>query len=249
MSWLSQAGKAVGKGIRDIGREAERVIPRVAPVASWLPGANAVLGVATGVARVAGALGGNRRPLPSRSSNMSMQFGSNEPPMPVLRSTLPVGPAPSMPSGGGMQLAGAIVGPLGQTARGIAGGMIGDWLGRTFGPGGTTTGTAAGGCGCKSGSNGRDACTGQRTTSLPAPKATLFGGCCPPGRTLRRMPLGRDICIKSPKLNVFNPRALARADARVTGFARRAAPILKDLGFTVTSTRKKAIHTKSRKRR
>lgn len=249
MSWLSQAGKAVGKGISDIGREAQRTIKKVAPVASFLPGANAVLGIASGVAGVAGALT-PRKQIPSRSGDMSIQRYAPQgpPPMPVLTSSLPVGQGPNIPAGGGMQLAGSIVGPLGQVAKGIAGGAIGDWLGRTFGPG-TGVATTGSGCGCKGGSNGRDACTGQRTSSMPAPNATLFGGCCPPGRTLRRIGMGRDICIKTPKMNVFNPKALARADSRVTGFARRAAPILKDLGFTVTSTRKKAIAGKRRKRR
>lgn len=108
-------------------------------------------------------------------------------------------------------------------------------------------GGSAGGCGCN-GSSGRDPCTGQRTSSQPAPLATFFGGCCPPGRVLRRINNGRDICMKRPTMNVFNPRALARADKRLTGFARRGSAILKDLGFQVSRHRHVKIGKKRRRR-
>jgi hypothetical protein len=55
----------------------------------------------------------------------------------------------------------------------------------------------------------------QRT---PAPRATLIGGECPPGRVLRRTRLGRDICAKKPRMNVCNRPALSRASRRVKGF-------------------------------
>lgn len=89
------------------------------------------------------------------------------------------------------------------------------------------------------------------TTSTPgngkAPLATFFGGQCPPGRVLRRKGMARDVCIKKPRMNVFNPRALARADRRVTSFARRSKAILQDLGYKVSS-RKKSVGPKKRKR-
>lgn len=107
----------------------------------------------------------------------------------------------------------------------------------------------AGGCGCSG--SGRDPCTHNRLSSRnnPAPKATLFGGCCPPGRVLRRLPMGRDICIKQPRMNPFNPHALARADRRITTFARRAAPMLHDMGYTVSRSRHVKIKTTGRKKR
>lgn len=81
----------------------------------------------------------------------------------------------------------------------------------------------------------------------PAPKATFFGGECPPGRKLRRIAMGRDVCIKTPRMNPFNPRALARADRRVTAFARRSKAILQDLGYHV-APRKKSLAKKKRRR-
>lgn len=106
-----------------------------------------------------------------------------------------------------------------------------------------------GGCGCN-GSSGRDSCTGQRLSSARAPEATFFGGCCPPGRVLRRQPWARDICIKRPKMNPFNPSALARADRRITQFSRRSSAILRGMGFTVTRTRKiSGVQTGGPKRR
>lgn len=121
-------------------------------------------------------------------------------------------------------------------------------LGFTAGAG-TALVPSGGGCGCHG--SGRDPCTHNRLSSRnnPAPKATLFGGCCPPGRVLRRLPMGRDICIKQPRMNPFNPHALARADRRITTFARRAGPILHDMGYTVSRTRHVAVKTTRKRRR
>lgn len=149
-------------------------------------------------------------------------------------------PSVPMPGAGTNSLTLPGVGTLTKigTGVGIAGGIAG------LIPGATSA------CGCN-GSNGRDPCTHQKMSAQRAPEASFFGGCCPPGRVLRRRPWARDICAKKSKMNVFNPQALARADRRVTGFARRAAPILRDLGFQVsTSTRKpKGLKVGKRRRR
>lgn len=137
----------------------------------------------------------------------------------------------------------ALAGGLGGLV-GKLGGAVGTAVGRVGVPGliGTAVGTAlspSSGCGCN-GSSGRDPCTGQKLSSQKAPDATFFGGCCPPGRVLRRQPWARDICIKKPKMNPFNPAALARADRRITQFSRRSTAILRGMGFSVTRTRKVA---------
>lgn len=132
---------------------------------------------------------------------------------------------------------------------GAAGGIIGDAVRggiQRLLPGGTN-GASGGGCGC--GSSDRDPCTRQKLSAQRAPEATFFGGCCPPGRVLRRRPWARDICAKKATMNVFNPRALARADRRLTGFVRRAAPILRDMGFNVETRRKPKAGLIKRKRR
>lgn len=51
-----------------------------------------------------------------------------------------------------------------------------------------------------------------------APKAGLISGACPPGRVVRHVSLGRDICIKKPRMNPLNPKALNRAVRRLAGF-------------------------------
>lgn len=142
--------------------------------------------------------------------------------------------APSLPVPAGIPgaIAGGILGGLGTT--------IGQYL-----PGMTPTGS----CNCGNGRNGRDPCTHQRTSAQKAPLASFFGGCCPPGRVLRRKPMARDVCIRKPKMNPFNPRALARADHRVTAFARRAAPMLRELGFQVATGHRKPKGLKKRRRR
>lgn len=156
-------------------------------------------------------------------------------------------PAPQMPPGalvpGGMMpggFGGVVGGIIGGIGSGVGSGIINRLTGGSNG--------SSSGCNC--GSSGRDSCTRQKLSSQPAPLATFFGGCCPPGRTLRRINNGRDICIKTPKMNVFNPSALRRADQRITGFARRAAPILKDMGYTVGKTRSVKLKVgKGRRRR
>lgn len=126
-----------------------------------------------------------------------------------------------------------------QVIGGIAGGVGGALVGQL---------TGKSGCGCN-GRNGRDPCTGQVMSAQKAPLATLFGGCCPPGRVLRRISMGRDICIRKPRMNPFNPRALARADRRITQFTRRSAAILRDMGFQVSKRKPIALKGKARGRR
>jgi len=88
---------------------------------------------------------------------------------------------------------------------------------------------------------------GAPTLSSPT-TTSLFSNACPPGKVLRIKPgLARNICIKKPRMNVFNPRALARADRRVTSFARRSKAILQDMGFHV-SPRHKSLAKKKRRR-
>lgn len=148
-------------------------------------------------------------------------------------------PTPFLPAAvGGMipRIGGAIntaagIGGLIQGARGLIGG-------------GTQQ---SGGCGC--GGSHRDPCTQQKYSSQGAPLATFFGGCCPPGRVLRRVNNGRDVCMKRPRMNVMNPRALARADRRVTGFARQSSRILRSMGFNVSPRKAPKLKGKKRSRR
>lgn len=114
---------------------------------------------------------------------------------------------------------------------------------------GVATRAATGGCNCNGSRNGRDPCTHQKTRGGGAMDATFFGGCCPPGYVLRRRSWGRDICARQSRMNVLNPRALARADRRVTGFARRATPMLRDMGFTVSRTRHVKVKVGRKRRR
>lgn len=60
-----------------------------------------------------------------------------------------------------------------------------------------------------------------------------FGPGSPPGAGKRRT------------MNPFNPKALARADRRVRAFSDRSRPILRELGYTVSSHR----HVKSKKKK
>lgn len=50
-------------------------------------------------------------------------------------------------------------------------------------------------------------------------------------------------------MNPFNPRALARADRRVKAFSDRARPVLRELGYQVSATRKVKGGGKKRRRR
>lgn len=116
---------------------------------------------------------------------------------------------------------GARMGSVGGGVAGIAGQVAGSYL----------AGKLSGGssCGCSS-SSGRDPCTQQKYGGhVKAPEASFFGGCCPPGRVLRRRPWARDICARKARMNVANPRALRRAIRRARGFEKLAMSVL---GFT-----------------
>lgn len=134
----------------------------------------------------------------------------------------------------------------GGSVGGFVGGVLGDLAGNAIR---RYAGGGGGGNGCGCGDSSRDPCTRQKLSSQRAPEATFFGGCCPPGRVLRRRPWARDICAKQPRMNPFNPRALARADRRITTFARRTAPILRDMGYQVSRSRKVSLKPKKRRRR
>lgn len=138
---------------------------------------------------------------------------------------------PPVPSGAGGGWRGAVTGAVGGVATAAAGSAA-DYLRRRLFGGGAPPALGP----------------GPTSASGPAPTATFFGGECPPGRVLRRVSMGRDICIKKPRMNPFNPRALARADRRVTSFARRSKAILQDLGFTVSARKAKGINKKRRRR-
>lgn len=222
MSLFSNIGKAITKGIKDVTREVAR-----SPVTSLIPGGGIVRTLAGGVASAL-------TPRPAAAPT-AINFAS-----------LPTGPAPISPPN---NLAAGVAGPLGGVISAIGGGIvstIGTGIINTLTPGSSSSANGKG-CGCRS--TGRDPCTGQRLSSQRAQTATFFGGCCPPGMTLRRISGGRDICIKTARMNVFNPAALARADRRVTGFARRAAPILHDMGYDVSRKRSVKLKTTRRKAR
>lgn len=155
-------------------------------------------------------------------------------PSPTVATLPQFGGVPALP-----QFQSGVGAAVGTLAGNVASGLISRIAGG---------GMAPTGCGCN-GARGRDPCTQQAVTSQRAPLATFFGGCCPPGRVLRRVAGGRDICARRARMNPFNPRALARADRRITTFARRAAPIMKDLGFAVSRTRYPKIKTVKRRRR
>lgn len=53
---------------------------------------------------------------------------------------------------------------------------------------------------------------------------------------------------KSPRMNVLNPSALRRANRRVCGFASFARPVLRELGYQVSTTRKASRGCKPKKR-
>jgi hypothetical protein len=61
-------------------------------------------------------------------------------------------------------------------------------------------------------------CNSNNALMAQTPNAGLLTGSCPPGRVLRRIPYGRDKCIKKPRMNPLNPKALMRATRRLAGF-------------------------------
>jgi hypothetical protein len=165
---------------------------------------------------------------------------------PTIATPAPMALAPSLGS-----VASALGGLIGRAAPGGVAGAIGGGVINTLTntlSGGMTRTAGGSGCGCN-GRSHRDPCTQQKTDGGKAPLATFFGGCCPPGRVLRRTSWGRDICAKVPRMNPFNPRALARADRRITQFARRTRPILRSMGYQVTPARKVKLTGKKRRAR
>lgn len=68
-----------------------------------------------------------------------------------------------------------------------------------------------------------------QSTSAPAPKAGLLTGSCPPGRVVRKIAYGRDICIRKPKMNPLNPKALRRATTRISRFHHFAVQAEKEM--------------------
>lgn len=221
-------------------------IAKVAGAASFIPGVNAI---AAPIALAAGTIAklAPTTKVPTPVAPISM------PPAQLFPANVPMVTTYAQPPGYAMApasgvTANASVGDVIRGAIGGAAGAIGGGIVQQFLPG-LSPGQTGSSCGCKGSGRHRDPCTHQVIGSKnnPAPLATFFGGCCPPGRVLRRKPMGRDVCIKQPRMNPFNPRALARADHRITTFARRTAPILKSMGFTVTSTRH--VHVKGVKRK
>lgn len=218
----------IGRAVGDVARPTLSLAATASKFTPLAPLAPVIGGI---VQRIAPSTSPFKVPAPAPPPTLSM---------PAYQAPFPT------PTGGGS---------AGAAARAGGGGIIGTAIGGAIGAIAPKIGqylpglapSQAGGCGC-GGSRGRDACTHQIVAHQPAPLATFFGGCCPPGRVLRRKPFGRDICIRQPRMNPFNPRALARADRRLTSFARRAAPMLKDLGYDVSRHRHVTIKTKGRKR-
>ena len=158
-------------------------------------------------------------------------------------------PALMMPPTANASLGGALTGALtgfvggGGPVGGIIGGILGGIKkGGGGGGGGVLPGVIGG---ILPGLPGFPGLGGGRDGEKPT--TATWGGECPPGRVLRRKPFARDVCVKKPRMNPFNPRALARADRRVTSFARRSKAILQDLGYKV-SPRKKSVTPKKRRR-
>ena len=62
-----------------------------------------------------------------------------------------------------------------------------------------------------------------------APKAGLITGACPPGMRRKTVSLGRDICVRKPRMNVLNPKALRKATSRISGFHKFAVSAEKQM--------------------
>lgn len=178
---------------------------------------------------------------------------------------------------------GSIGGAIGTVFGGPVGGVIGAGIGNALqpkAPAPTTTGILSGGTigsvvggmipgvgggaggligGLISGlTSGGSKPNGKQPYSVKAP---LTSNQCPPGyhlvvkKGMGLDMLARDVCVKKKRMNVFNRRALGRANTRVMGFARAATPALKSLGFTVSKTRHphgmkvKGVSTSSRSKK
>lgn len=236
---------SIGKGISQL---ASNIVKPLAAATPFVPALAPLTAVAGVISKIAPSTNPVKVPTPivPSAAPTPIDFAQAQGfAQPVYTAPVQMAAMPSQASVGlGDILKGAAAGAAGALGGSAIGGVINTFTGALAPSGGGSS------CGCGS-RNGRDPCTHQRIGSKnnPAPLATFFGGCCPPGRVLRRKPMGRDICIKQPKMNVFNPRALARADMRITGFVRRAAPILHDMGFKVERTRHAhGVKIKGRKR-
>lgn len=86
---------------------------------------------------------------------------------------------------------------------------------------------------------------GPSSSLQTAPKASLLTGACPPGRKLRRIAYGRDICVRKPRMNPLNPKALKRATSRLAGFHKFAAHAEKEMA---AAFRKGGFHPAARAR-
>lgn len=134
-----------------------------------------------------------RQILANSGTGLTLQGVIAEPSM--YSAPLLAGMAPSFVSTGPAgRIGGQVLGGLARGAVGLLGGLLG-------------------------GEEGQDEPGGGY---IPAPRAGIITGDCPPGRVRRRVAWGRDICARKPRMNVTNVRALRRAMKRVTGFAKVA---------------------------
>lgn len=152
------------------------------------------------------------------------KFGGGSPPAAPMPGGMPMIPPggmvlPTSPVGGMPMIQQAGVG--GTIAK-VAGGAIGKVAGR-----------AGAMVGSQRGKKVRGVVGGVLGWWLiDAVTGAILGQTTPPKRTM----------------NPFNPRALARADKRICAFSTRVRPVLRSLGYQVSSTRKGSKGCKTKKK-
>lgn len=119
-------------------------------------------------------------------------------------------------SGSGLTLQGVVPDPSATTFPFMAGEPPNFMQGQILGP------LIRGGAGVLGNVLGRLAGGPAAGEEEQAPLAGLITGDCPPGRVLRRVAWGRDVCARRARMNYTNVHALRRAMRRVTGFAKIA---------------------------
>lgn len=225
--WIWRANNYSAEDLRGLlDKMVPKPAPEVKPV-SWLSSGLERLGISKGVQRaVTGAV--VPAPLNAAANAIAPLFGGGR-----------GGGAPTQQYLPAVGAAAGAVGRLGGLFGRMAGSPAGRAVGRAVGTG------VAGAAGWE---------IGQR----------IFGsngngnGLMPSGyhynKALRRYEIaranGRDVqdprdeprvkneIVRNRSMNVLNPRALSRANTRICGFSRVARRTLKDLGYTVSATRR-----------
>lgn len=85
-------------------------------------------------------------------------------------------------------------------------------------------------------------CSSGIMSTQGTPNAGLLTGSCPPGRVLRRISMGRDKCIKKPRMNPLNPKALNRAVRRLSGFQNFATRTEKAIRHSFVKAGVRPVH-------